>query len=138
MKRPWMVPPFGGPEAARLRANDGEAVRRHRSARSLRAWIPAFAGMTVVVCRRWSAHSLRAGVRLSRGRRGCGLPSMECPFATGWIPAFAGTTVVWFAVDGVPIRYGLGSGFRQEDGGVEVTRAKCPVRIGPGSRLSPG
>jgi len=30
-----------------IRWNDGVAVDRHRSARALRAWVPAFAGMTV-------------------------------------------------------------------------------------------
>src|SRR5690349_22168439 len=39
MKRPWMVPPCGGPEAARLRGNDGEVQNRRESARTLQAWI---------------------------------------------------------------------------------------------------
>jgi len=30
-----------------FRWNDGEVENRHWSARALRAWIPAFAGMTV-------------------------------------------------------------------------------------------
>jgi len=46
-----------------FRWNDGEVVRRHRSAHWLRAWIPAFAGMTVV----WF--------------------TKECPDFTAWIPA---------------------------------------------------
>ena len=51
-----------------------------------------------------------------------------------WIPAFAGMTVRRFAAIGVPVRYGLGPGFREEDGGVEVTRGKCPCASG----LDPG
>jgi hypothetical protein len=90
------------------RWNDGEVVRRHRSAHSLRAWIPAFAGMTVV----WFAvdgvpnvTGLRPGFR--RDDAVC-FPSVECPTVHAWVAAFARMTVVWFAVDGVPERYAPG------------------------------
>jgi len=36
-----------------FRWNDGEMVCRHRSAHALRAWVPAFAGMTAFL---WMAH----------------------------------------------------------------------------------
>ena len=85
MESPW-IPVFAGMTSksksngkgkgnitmdSSFRWNDGEVGNRHRSARTIRSWVPAFAGMTV-----------RCG-NVERSARTIG----------AWVPAFAGMTM---------------------------------------------
>ena len=69
-----------------FRWNDGGVGCRCRSALALRAWVPAFAGMTV----EW-------------------FTAMRARAPRAWFPAFAGMTVEGFTAMREPVRYGPGS-----------------------------
>jgi len=103
------------------RWNDSEVGRRHESAPRLRAWIPAFAGMTErLFTRRGVPGRCGPGSRLPPGwRRGCS-PAVECPDAAGLGPglrrddvetdsSFRWMTVMWFTAIGLLGRCGPGS-----------------------------
>ena len=103
-----------------FRWNDGDLVYREESGRALRAWVPAFAGMTVT----WFTAKkvpapYRPGSWLRRNDGDVVYREESARALRAWVPAFAGMTIK--------------SAFRGNDE-PEQREWPCATGLGPGVR----